>query len=171
MNTKAEVKDIYRQIAEEFLFEKYGINIIEKRIKEQGLNYIPAEKDGKLIHLFNEPHMERLLESEYLRFVELIENNDSERIVDFINETYRKVLYPETDIKSETEFFRDIYGNGIFPSNTILFVFNDLLSKIDLNEEEKKLEEKKDKLFQNVRVQYERIVNKENDENVRLIRK
>ena len=68
------------------------------------------------------------------------------------------------------EFYPDIHGDGILPVDSIVFRFQDAMPNIPLEKMNAEEENKKTRIFLNVKAQFEKLANKEDKDFVWLLR-
>lgn len=177
MKEQKEISMLYKKLAEQYLFEVYSIRRLEERFAECEVKFLPeseTEQENKLalkfISLLNKAHIERLDENERKSLEEISKGNTEINIAEFIDSTYVKVLAGDIRKNVQYEYFKNIYGKGILPGNAIVFFFRD---KVEYNAENQvnwETEYRKDKIFHNVKTQFEKMANRKSQSPIYLIR-
>lgn len=169
----------YRELVSQYLFEKYSIRRLDERFLECGSAFLPAadEKDFlpwrlNFISLLNEVHMERMSLEELEEFQSLLEKEDGNTdILDFLERTWEKVLAGTETEGSLYEFYPDIRGKGILPGNALVFEFRDMTQYDSEGKTDWELENEKARVFERVKIQYEKIANAKSAVPVYLVRR
>lgn len=170
MKKQEELAILYQKLAEQYLFEMYSVRRLDERFGECEPAFVPEDVENpddelslRFISLLNEAHIERLDESETQVLEEISEGNERRiNIADFMAQTYEKVLAGDLRPNTQYEYFKNIYGRGILPGNAIIFAFRD---KRDGAQEEKKT-----RIFNNVKMQFEELANRNAKSPVYLMR-
>lgn len=178
MISRDNLKSFYKELAETYLRGIYSIEALENGFKNCKVVYYSKPGSNHLITLFNEPQIENLDEDEINYISSLVEKERPDEkigreVLDFIEKTYRKVLYLpgwENADGRMAEFFPNIYEIGILPVNSIIFRFMDVLPNVPFEEIDREEEAKKDRIFANVKAQFEKMANKDDKDYVWLIR-
>ena len=177
MISEEDARINYRDLAETYLRELYSVDLLEEKFLNCNANFMPPIGTKELITLYNKPRIENLTEEEFEYLSKLseepAENQDLDRVVDFLEQTYRKVLYLpgwEFGDGRTGEFYPDIHGDGILPVDSIVFRFQDAMPNIPLEKMNAEEENKKTRIFLNVKAQFEKLVNKEDKDFVWLLR-
>lgn len=174
-----ELKVAYRILVSQYLFEKYSLRRLDERFLESSAAFLPKtdavlreDYELQFISLLNEAHIERLSGAELEMFQEILEDeSDHTGIFDFLERTYEKVLAGTVVPGIEFEFFKDIYGRGIFPGNALIFQFRDQEMYDENGKLRRETEEQKARVFERVKVQYEKIANAKSRVPVYLVRR
>lgn len=177
MKEQKELSMLYKKLAEQYLFEVYSIRRLDERFAACEVKFLPeteTEQENELalkfISLLNKAHIERLDENERKSLEEISKGNTEINIAEFIDSTYEKVLAGDIRKNVQYEYFKNIYGKGILPGNAIVFFFRD---KIEYNAENQinwETEHQKDKIFHNVKMQFEKMANRKSQNPIYLIR-
>ena len=163
-----EKKIVYKAAAEEFLRRKFSIDRLEERFAEAG--FTPMEDDdsgsghARFIYLFNEPDLERLSEEDMALFDKIGTGDDGQALEAFslmVARTYPEVLCPGKEANRMAEFFPDTYDRGVLPENSIILLFRDRISADRIEDEDVEFERRKDRIFVNVKRQFEALASKE----------
>ncbi len=163
------LKTIYKALAEQYLREQYSIKRLEERFTESELPFRPRREH--LFWLLNEPHLERLEVQEKKILEQIVkEEADAKTCADFMVSTCDRVMAGDLRAGVNYEFFADIYGRGILPGNSIVFYVDDCTEMNEKGEVNWEIEKRKEKLFQNVKSQFEQIANGKGERKVYLLR-
>ena len=172
-----EAKVCYKELAESYLRELYSIDSLENGFLNCNAIFMPPAGKKNLISLFNTPRIENLTDEEFAFLSDISEKEAKdqkvEEIINFLEQTYRKVLYLpgwEYGDGRKGEFYPNIHGDGILPVDSIIFRFRDSVPNIPLEEIDIKEEDRKLRIFMNVKVQFEKLANKEDKDYVWLLR-
>ena len=163
------LRSISKALAEQYLRELYSIERLEERFAESELSFRPRRE--YLIWLVNEPHLERL-EDQEKKILEQIarETADVKACADFMISTCDRVMAGDLRTGINYEFFADIYGRGILPGNSIVFYIDDCTEMNEKGDVNWEVEERKEKLFLNVKKQFEQLANEKSEKNAYLLR-
>ena len=164
MISEEDARINYRDLAETYLRELYSVDLLEEKFLNCNANFMPPIGTKELITLYNKPRIENLTEEEFEYLSKLseepAENQDLDRVVDFLEQTYRKVLYlPGWE-----------FGDGRTGEFSIVFRFQDAMPNIPLEKMNAEEENKKTRIFLNVKAQFEKLANKEDKDFVWLLR-
>lgn len=164
--TDLEKRAVYKATVEEYLRQKFSIDRLEERFAEAGFTPMSADKgkngQPKFIYLFNEPDLGRLSEEDTALFDELDAGEDAGfRFVQMAAATYMDTMLKGKSDDIKAEFFPDLYDRGILPGNSIIFFFRDRISADRLEDEDIAFEQKKDRIFTNVKRQFEQLASRE----------
>ena len=171
-----ELSEIYRSLAEQYLIEKYSVKRLDERFGECKAAFIPeddrTDNGLKYISVLNSAHMERLSEEEIQIFRTLLTDEDREEdLVKFIISTCDLVMAGDIRKSIYCEYYKDIHGNGIFPGNAVIFCFRDQ-TRYDENGKMDWAEEGyKNKVFNRVKLQFEQLAGRKEENPVYLIRR
>jgi hypothetical protein len=75
--------------------------------------------------------------------------------------TYQNTMLKGQSDDVNAEFFPDLYNRGILPGNSIIFFFRDRISADRMEDEDIAFEQKKDRIFANVKQQFEQLASRE----------
>lgn len=172
-----EAKSNYRDLAEAYLREVYSIDSLEKGFMNSKGNFMVPTGIDHLITLYNYPRVENLSEEEFEFLSKISEEQPKEdnmdSVISFIERTYRKVLYLpgwEHGDGRTGEFYPSIHGEAVLPVDSIVFRFHDSIPNIPIDKINVEEEDRKTRIFLNVKAQFEKLANKENKDYVWLLR-
>jgi hypothetical protein len=141
---------------------------IKERFAEAGFTPMSADKgkngQPKFIYLFNEPDLGRLSEEDAALFDELDAGAGEDAVFRFAQmaaATYQNTMLKGQSDDVNAEFFPDLYNRGILPGNSIIFFFRDRISADRMEDEDIAFEQKKDRIFANVKQQFEQLASRE----------
>ena len=179
MHTQEEINVAYKLLAEPYLFRKYGIDKLDKKFGDYPTRYIPAtwrsemaeELELQFFSLLNKAHTDRLSGNEMDYLICIINDTvDAAEVIDYIENTYRKVLAGSLVEGAQVEYFQDIYDRGVFPGDAIIFVFSDMPEYDENGARDSDKEGEKTRVFNSVKAQFEDMVNADGGEKIILTR-
>ena len=166
--TDLEKRTVYKATVEEYLRQKFSIDRLEERFAEAGFTPMSADKgkngQPKFIYLLNEPDLGRLSEDDAALFDELDAGAGEDAVFRFAQmaaATYQNTMLKGQSDDVNAEFFPDLYNRGILPGNSIIFFFRDRISADRMEDEDIAFEQKKDRIFANVKQQFEQLASRE----------
>lgn len=163
------LRSIYKALAEQYLREQYSIERLEDRFAQSGLPFHPQKEH--LFVLVNEPHLERLKDQEKAILEQIArEKTDAGTCAEFVINTCDKVMAGDLRNGVNYEFFPDVHERGLLPGNSIVFYMDDCIKMDEKGGRNWEVEERKEKLFQNVKSQFEQIANEKCERKVYLLR-
>lgn len=177
-------EEVYDFLVKKYMVHVTGLDRLDDKMKGNPLLVSIPEKEmeeeqrkGEMglcyIYLKNTVHMERLTPGERTIFEKMSEMPKDVKLVknamEIVQRTFRKVLAFVEKPETMVEVYPSLYGEGIVPSNTILFV---IASRPDYDEEgnlrDWKLEEKRQNLMFFLKEQIEIICERALDVPVRV---
>lgn len=169
--TVKELASIYYIYAELYLANRYGIMELDKRFDNCKFEY--HKKNDHIgngmnyMRLFNNTHIDRLNDDELSQLSEIGKGNvEVSEIAEFIKKTYGRVLSGVNKENADYMFYNSISGEGVLPDNTIIFQMDDEI----LENETIDVIEAKRNMFENVKFQYEDLIKKKGQGEVRIVR-
>ena len=165
---------LYKQLAEQILIEKYALKRLDERFSEEKNIFTPdtEEKSNglKYFTMINNAYVERLSEEDLSAFKDFVGNPENEKLGELLKivaATYHIVL--GNCIREE--FFLSMNGGGNYPLNsTVIFEFADKREFDENGNYIQPSEEKKNRVFFNVKKQYEKMVFDKTGDNVCIVR-
>lgn len=155
---------LYKQLAEQMLIERYCLKRLDERFEKDTSVFLPNDEEKetdnglKYFSLFNHAYVERLSENDYQHlesFAKEQKKEDAEDVLRIIAKTYHKVF----ENGDREKFFLKINGIENYPiDSTIIFEFNDKKEFDDKGNYLQPNHEKKNNIFYNVKLQYEKLV-------------
>lgn len=165
---------LYKQLAEQMLIERYSLKRLDDRFDNESKIFLydkDKENNGlKYFCLFNNAYVERLPKKEYSIFINFLnqpENENIENLLKIVAETYHKVL----ENGEREKFCLCLNSSNNYPTkDTIIFEFKDKKEFDSNGNYIQPNEEKKTIVFENVKIQYEKLVHEKTGDNICLIR-
>ena len=98
------------------------------------------------------------------------EEIDAGTCAEFVINTYDKVMAGDLRDGVNYEFFPDVHERGLLPGNSIVFYMDDRIKMDEKGGRNWEVEERKEKLFRNVKSQFEQLANEKYERKVYLFR-
>lgn len=176
----SKLSRLYRALSQQYLIEQYSLKRLDERFAEGETYFEPLDERNlqqgngiylKYISLLNKARIERLEENELKMLREINnENPGNINLADFIGRTYARILAGDITPGTQYEFFKDIYGKGVLPGNAVIFSFRDKTSYGPDGEIDWSIEERKSRIFHQVKEQFEELANAGSNHPVYLVR-